>query len=238
MDSRSSQIEVEKTCRCLNDQEDVRACSGRRFLRPAFTILVLGTAVLLMVCVRAWYGSAEAYRKGEESLQNNQVMQAISYFDRAIHWYTPFNPHVERSAQKLWALSEASEKKGERTLALAALTSIRSGFVSASGLFSPGRAWIKRCEERIEFLTRPEAYETSEAGGDLGKENQEEQKSRHPPSVFWSIVLEIGLLGWIGWIILAIGCFRKKRHFSPSLLKWGAPLLVFYTIWIIGMMLA
>jgi len=179
-----------------------------------------------MVWARAFYGSAEAYRRGEESLRQERVMEAITYFDRAIHWYTPLNPYVERSAQRLWNLGEDSERKGELTVALAALTSLKSGFVSADGLFTPGLEWIRRCEERIQALSKTKPFGSLEPG------------DPPPPSVFWTLVLEIGLLGWIGGVFWMIARFRKEKRLFPTLLKWGIPFLLSYGLWIIGMIKA
>jgi hypothetical protein len=204
---------------------------GRRLTIVAL-VVGLAAAVLLMSWARAFYGSAEAYRKGKESLQQGQVMQAITFFDRAIHWYAPFNPYVEKSAQRLWELGEDSEKRGEHTLALAALTSLKSGYVAAAGLFTPGRDWIKRCEDRIKILSKV----ATQAGSD--REVAPVQKGLPPPSVFWTLVLEVGLLGWIGWIIWMIASFRRKDPLLVSLLRWGVPLFLFYAMWIIGMMRA
>jgi hypothetical protein len=196
--------------------------------------MVIGIAVagLLMLWGRAFYGSAEAYRQGEESLQQNRWTQAITYFDRAIHWYAPFNPYIEKSAQKLWNLSAELEREGDHTLAVAALTSLKSGYVAASGLFTPGRDWIKRCEDRIEFLCKHDSR-----GGQVATEQHKEKglQTTAAPSLLWTFVLEIGLLGWISWILWMIVCYRKEERALTIAVKWGGPVFLFYALWILGM---
>ncbi|MBW1766636.1 MAG: hypothetical protein JRJ65_06230 [Deltaproteobacteria bacterium] len=63
-----------------------------------------------------------------------------------------------------------------------------------------------------------------------------------PPRIFWSIILEIGFLGWVGSILCLI-MFplrnregRKKRKIS--ILIWIGFVVVFFTLWIVGMMRA
>lgn len=207
-------------------------------LTRAGMVIGVAAAVLLMMWARAFYGSAEAYRQGEESLRQGRVMQAITYFDRAIHWYAPFNPYIERSAQMLWNLSETAEKSGDYTLAYAALTSLKSGYAAAAGFFTPGREWLKRCEDRMDILSRRGTHEESRTTTRSHVGEVQLQTVPPHPSVFWTVVLEIGLLGWIGWIIWMISCVRRKGRALTTVLKWGAPLLLFYALWIIGMMQA
>jgi hypothetical protein len=193
--------------------------------------------VLLMVWARALYGAAEAHRQGRESLDRNRISEAITYFDRAVHWYAPCNPWVASSAEMLWALSEKAESEGDDRLALRALNAIRSGFVAANGLLSPGREWIRRCEERIEKLSTAASGDTvpplrpmkGEEGG---------AKRGSPPDLFWTFVLEAGLFGWIGSVIWLILGYGLKKRALPGLLKWSALLVLFFAAWIVGMMKA
>lgn len=206
----------------------------------ALGALVIGVAAaaLLMIWTRAFYGSSEAHRMGEESLRHNRLIEAITYFDRAVHWYAPFNPYVEKSAQALWNLSETFEKRGDHASALAALTSLKSGYVAAAGLATPGRDWIKRCEARMEKLSQVENQEPRVTADRSEVEEKRSPNFISPPNVFWTLILEIGLLGWIGWVICMIARFRRKERALASYLKWGIPIILFYGMWIIGMMQA
>ena len=68
-----------------------------------------------------------------------------------------------------------------------------------------------------------------------------DQKSL-PPSIFWSIMVEIGFLGWIGSVIAFITfVLRKKAEpvshvFSASI--WIGLIVVFFALWVVGMMRA
>ncbi len=198
----------------------------------ACTLTAAAAVVVLMVWARVLFGSAGAFYKGEESLRANRRVQAITYFDRALHWYAPLNPYVERSAERLWALSEMAEKDGDAELALAALNSLRSGFKAAEGLFSPGRQWIEDCEEQMQRLTRGQ-----KEGGSARVVKKAREKGHSPPNVFWTLVLEVGLLGWIGSVFLLVTRDGKSGT-RRDLLVWCGLSVFFYAIWLIGMMKA
>jgi len=66
-----------------------------------------------MVWARAFYGSMTAYYEGETYLKAQQYIKSITFFDRSIHWYTPFNFFVERSTERLWGLGNHTEQQGD-----------------------------------------------------------------------------------------------------------------------------
>ena len=68
--------------------------------------------------------------------------------------YTPASPLVERSAQRLWDLGETAQQRGDVARALIAYRSLRSSFYAVSGLYAPGKEWIRRCDARIAVLVR------------------------------------------------------------------------------------
>jgi len=207
-------------------------------------ILGLITIMLLMVWARSFYGSMKAYNKGESYLKENQYIKAITFFDRSIHWYTPFNPYVERSAERLWNIGKYAEQKGDTKLALIAFRTIRGGFYSTHSFYKPGREWIKKCDMRIKQLM--ELEEPKKGTLDSSKVKRRRYLSDRPkdpnPSIFWTIFLEIGFLGWIGSVIgFIMFPMRRKEEteFSTfSFLLWMGLIIVFFVFWIIGMMKA
>jgi len=206
-------------------------------------ILGLIVIVLLMVWARAFYGSMQAYHKGETYLEEHQYIKAITFFDRSIHWYTPFNPYVRKSAESLWDIGNRSEQLGDTKMALIAFRTIKRGFHAASSFYSPGKSWIKRCELKINTLVAMEQAE-KEGTDDLKQSIKTIHQSQEilPPSIFWSIILEIGLLGWIGSVIAFIMfTFRPKgesRYSIRSIIMWIGITCVFFALWIVGMMKA
>ena len=169
-------------------------------------------------------------------------MRAITFFDRAIHWYTPFNPYIDKSASQLWQVGETYERKGEITQALISFRSLRSGFYAARSLWTPGRDWIKKCDQKIAFLMNADNQpahhhvrptDESSAGQDsIFGENQ-----KGIPKPFWVLIVEIGLLGWIGATIgFVLNVFNEQERINRrQALLWGSMLALFYTFWIVGM---
>ena len=133
-----------------------KSLNKSRFFKMACIILCLVAIGLMMVWVRAFYGSMQAYQQGEVYLEEKQYVRAVTFFDRSIHWYTPFNPYVRKSAERLWGIGEHAEKEGDVQLALIAYRTIRRGFYGASHFITPGMAWINKASGRsTRFWGRP-----------------------------------------------------------------------------------
>ena len=211
-------------------------------IRPSTIIsvaVVLCFVVLAMVWARAFYGSVQAYHEGEAYLEKGQIIEAITFFDRSIHWYTPFNPYVRQSAEHLWEIGLRAEQQGDSQLALIAIRTIRRGFYAARSFYTPGKAWIGKCDTKIASLMAKKL-------GAASMENTETpplvKRNNPEPDIFWTLVLEIGFLGWIGCVIgflihsLTEGQTPRLRS-RPAIL-WGVMVLIFFTVWIVGMMRA
>lgn len=198
---------------------------------------------LMMVWSRAYYGSMKAYQKGETLLGEEKYIKAITFFDRSIHWYTPFNPYIQRSAERLWEIGTLAEQKGDIYLALIAFRTIRRGFHAASGFYAPGKNWIKKCELKINELLIVKKGEKKTRGDFMpsAEKLSEIQKSK-TPGIFWSIIVEVGFFGWIGsvigFIIFALASNKEGKKSYLSGFRWIALGSVFYFLWIVGMMRA
>ena len=205
--------------------------------------ICLGVIVFLMVWVRAFYGSMTAYYKGASYLKDKKYIRAITFFDRSIHWYTPFNPYVDRSAERLWNIGKYAEQKGDTKLALIAFRTIRRGFYSTHSFYKPGREWINRCDTQINQLMGPELQnrETHSSSGKKGGFITKRQKDPSP-KIFWTILLEIGFLGWvgsvIGFIMFPLRRKEENQSLTSSFLVWIGLTIVFFAFWIFGMMKA
>ena len=210
--------------------------------RPAIVISVavgLCLVVFAVVCVRAFYGSMHAYQQGAAYLEKHQYIKAITFFDRSIHWYTPFNPYISKSAQHLWEIGVKAEQQGDVQLALIAVRTIRRGFLGTRSFYVPGEHWISKCDRKIvSLMAKGSGGQDMKGNTALSFSTQRSQE----PDVFWTLILEVGLLGWIGSAIgflmygLAKGQTPKLR--SRSAIFWGVMIIIFYTLWIVGMVKA
>jgi hypothetical protein len=56
-------------------------------------------------------------------------------------------------------------------------------------------------------------------------------------STFWSVVVEIGFFGWIGSTIALIfkGINDENRLNKKQALFWGIMIVIFYALWVAGL---
>ena len=193
--------------------------------RPLKMTGLIAVTILLFVAIvwgRALYGSRENFIKGETLLKEGQTIRAITFFDRSIHWYTPLNPYVQKSAERLWEVGERAEQAGDSRLALIAFTSIRSGFYGASHVVTPGKEWINKVDAKLQAL------------GAAG----EKVKNPHPDAL-WSAVVVLGFLGWVGSVIGFILCImgpgRDSGRPGSRVVRWAGLVVIFFILWILGM---
>ena len=217
--------------------------SKSSYFRTILLGLVLIAILLVMVCARVFYGSMQACQQGETYLKADQYIKAITFFDRSIHWYTPFNPYVHKSAERLWEISKDAQKRGDSRLALFAVRTIRRGFIAARSFYTPGRDWIERCDLRIhELVMIQQVRKGGLENGEYVEVSVLENPQVKGPDILWTILLLISLLGWIGSVIgFIVSEFRtskKTRLLSFSNFKWIVLWAVFFVIWIVGMMKA
>ena len=191
---------------------------------------------LVLIWGRAFWGSVENYQAGIKHLEVQDYIKAITFFDRSLHWYTPLNPYIEKSADHLWEIGLKAEQRGDVRLALIAIRTIRQGFYAARSFYTPKKEWIGRCNEKIASLTAEEVLKRQTGGKAPAVKSKDAE-----PDIFWTLFLEIGLLGWIGSVIgfLVYALAGKTVRLRPKpAIFWGTAVIIFFTLWIIGMMKA
>jgi hypothetical protein len=208
-----------------------RGFFGNPVARVVSLAIGLCFVVIILVWARAFYGSMQAYKEGEIYFEKNEHIRSITFFDRSVHWYTPFNPYVAKSAQRLWEICLQAEKRGDIQLALIAARTIRQGFLGARSFYVPGKDWIRRCDQKVASLMARSMDRAAPLPSSAQKVSE--------PDVFWVLLLEVGLFGWIGSVIgfLIHGLARTrtpKLRSKPAIL-WGALIIIFYALWITGM---
>lgn len=193
--------------------------------------------------IRAFYGSMQAYGEAEAFLKSGNLLKAVTYFDRSLHWYTPFNPYVQRSAQKLWDISLEAEKRGDLRLSIIAVSTLRSGFVAARSVFMPGKDWIERCNGRLKELRNLQERIGGEGGeGGVFDGSILDDPQVRGPHILWSIAGVIGFLGWVGSAAAAIvsgkRAYPEARRIGLSTGQWILSCAIFWVVWIVGLVKA
>jgi hypothetical protein len=211
--------------------------------RRALAAAGVALAVLLMVSLKVHLSGAADYRRARVDLDAGRTWDAIHGLDHALHWYTPASAYVWSAAEDLWRIGQAAEARGDVAQALYAYRTLRSGFYAARSVVTPGKGWIALCDERITALAAAEA-DYVRRNADLTPDQRRAAVAAtlakdRAPDPFWSVVVEVGFLGWVGcavafiWLVVGAGAWNRRRAAA-----WGLAVAAFYALWIAGMLRA
>ena len=210
--------------------------------RSALRIVVLLVAFVVILYAKVTYNASQDFALGEDAYTHGEYKRAIAHYERTIKWYTPLSTVVQRAVERLWQLGTEAEARGEISLALEAYQTLRSSLYAVQSFYIPYQSWIPTSEARIAPLL---------AKTKAGEEHNEDQLAqdtarfamqlqRHVgPHLGWSILLEIGFLGWVGatvgllwYVVDEAGNFAQRQG-----LLWGGLIAIFFALWLIGMRL-
>jgi hypothetical protein len=126
-------------------------------MKDRCTTILVNSIVVMLACLLiffagTWWRLHEQFTLGENALRRGDFTAAVAGYESALHMYIPFNSTVEKSAQQLWNIAEASERIGDVNRALIAYRALRSSFYAARWLVTPGEEWIRRCDRKISSL--------------------------------------------------------------------------------------
>lgn len=187
---------------------------------------------------RAHFNAAEGYlAKGDYKL-------ALREYDTAMHFYTPFSSIIDRAALRLWEMGGEYERNGKYDLAVIAYSSIRSSFYAARSFYTPGREWIRKCDEKIAELN----VSMMVIDGLVKAEDSEREYNKHlsvlrtdsAPKVGWSLGAEAGFLGWVSAVVFIIfkGFDSKGRLRRRNALYGAAFFLLAFSVWAVSLLKA
>ncbi len=123
-----------------------------RIATIAVNAAVIALISLLLFFAGTWWRLQDQFALGEDAYRRGDFTGAVAGYESAIHMYIPFNGTVEKAAQKLWNVAEASERRGDVNRALIAYRALRSSFYADRWLVTPGTEWIARCDTKIAAL--------------------------------------------------------------------------------------
>lgn len=114
--------------------------------------LIIILLSLVIFAGGTWWRMTSQYSLAEKAYARGDFTGALAGYESAIHMYIPFHPIIEKSASRLWEMTETNEKQGDIQRALIACRALRSSFYSAVWLTTPGKNWIERCDKKIAAL--------------------------------------------------------------------------------------
>jgi hypothetical protein len=124
-----------------------------RFRTWCFPVCITFVLVITMIWANVYLRSARYAREGDDYLKDGHLVEAISSYETSAHAYTPWNPHVKHSMQKLWDIGELLEQMyDDPTYPLIAYRSLRSTVYAIRSFYTPYKEWVPRCNEKIMQL--------------------------------------------------------------------------------------
>jgi hypothetical protein len=209
-------------------------------LHSALRIGVLLAVFLVILYAKVAYNARQDFALGEDAYTHGEYKRAITHYERTIKWYTPLSTVVPRAVERLWQLGTEAEVRGDVSLALEAYQALRSSLYAVQSVYIPYQSWIPKSEERIAPLLAKTKVGAEPNADKLQQDTARfaMQLQRHVgPHLGWSILVEIGFLGWVGatvgliwYVVDEAGNFARRQG-----LLWGSLLAVCFALWLIGM---
>lgn len=213
----------------------------KRYFIGALVFILL---FLSIVGVRVFYLQRSHFFTAEKHFGESNWKLAIREYDMSMHFYIPWSPYIQRSAERLWQIGEMFEKEGRFDWANIAYSSIRSSFYTSRSLYTPGKNWVDRCDDKIADLN----VKILVGEGSIKPEETDSERKKflyvmkvdRAPAPLWSILVELGFLGWIGSVLFIIfkgfdnnGVIKKRTAFYGIL-----SFLLTFTVWVIALLRA
>jgi len=217
-----------------------KTTTGNAFDRSVPLILVGMVVVLLSTGLKVIWSAYDEWNHAE-FLVTKQPERALEHYERVIHWHVPFLSLSDDAAEKMWAYALNYEEQGNIEKALNTYRVLRGAFYAARSLYTPGKDWIVRCNEKIATLmaSKP-AYSKTEQ-----KKSFEERKAEYlqllsrekSPHAEWALLTEVGFFGWVtcAFIFILKGFTATGAFQTRPALRWAGGWLVCYVLWIWGM---
>ena len=202
-------------------------------------IIILAVIIITSLMVKVYLHSAAEYKTALSLEKSDSNKQALDHYDRALRWYLPLNPYSLKSLEAMWKMGARLEKEGEKNLSLQAYRSARDAIQSIRSFYTPYSGWLARLNDKIATIEA--SIETYSKEDTSPAERKKAALTRleidRGPSVGWSVVTEIGFVGWVLCAVglaFAVNTVLKGRN-SRRPLTWGLLLTLFFVLWLVGM---
>jgi len=206
--------------------------------------LLIFAIFLLLVAGKVFYLQRSHFITGENFYREANWKAAIREYDFAMHFYMPWSPYIEKSARRLWQMGEMFERQNKLDWAVIPYSSIRSSFYASRSLFTPGKPWINKCDEKladlnVKMLIKEGSLKAEEAGAEKTKFLHAMRVDK-APNPLWSVLMGMSFFAWIGSIIFIIvkgfsndGTLRSRASFYGM-----ASFSIAFILWVVALLKA
>jgi hypothetical protein len=226
-----------------SEVSEARRARGSRRLRGAKRKLVTAAIVvgfcLAVVVTRAVWQGRGALDDGDRALAASDTEEAIRDWRRAARWYVPLAPHVSDAYDRLEALAELAEKKGDLRTALAAWQGVRGSILATRSFYTPHEDRLEPANRKIAALmTRLDPSTPVDMTREqLAAWHYELLARDESPSVGWSLLAVLGFLVWIGGgVLFAVrGVSAEDRLVRRPAITAGLLVMAGLVLWLLGL---
>jgi len=174
----------------------------------ALKACVISGFVVAVPTLRAVYSGEMDIAASTDALYAGDPHEAVVRARRAAGWYAPGAPHVRVAYERLIALAEAAEERGQLELAMLAWQGVRSAATETRWLTTPHAAHLDQANREIARLQsgapRPPGT-AREPASSIERTQLATLAQRHGPRTSWVIALTAAFSSW------ALGLFWVLR---------------------------
>jgi len=204
---------------------------------------VIALALLAVLAGRVLVSARAELDRANGLATQGDLQGAIVHYRRAARWYAPLSPYHREALDKLMAIGARAEEKGETERALNAFRAVRSGIMSARSFYTPERETLYRADRRIAALMAELPAPAIDVGKSPERIEQEHLallRTRTGPDPFWTSLLLLGFLAWVGGAFaFTVRAIDEEHHLVPaSALRWGLVIILGFALFVLGMALA
>jgi hypothetical protein len=198
--------------------------------------------VLLLVAARVLISARQELAEAEGFLAQHDRAAAVVHYRRAARWYLPFSPYHVRALERLAEIGQEAERAGEPELALSAYRALRGAILATRSTYVPERPRLEAANVHIARLMAQQPAPGVDAGKPEKQLYDEHLALLTPipgPSVFWSCVLLLGFVCWVGsafaFSMRAID--DEERWVRVEAVRWGGLIALGFGLFVLGMVL-
>ncbi|MEJ2683898.1 MAG: hypothetical protein P8Z71_05830 [Candidatus Sulfobium sp.] len=210
--------------------------------------LIKGLIAFIIFIVLVWgkvlYMQRSHFVKAEQYFNASEWKLAIREYDSVMHAYSPWSPYIGKSAERLWTIGKMFEKENKPMWAVDAFSAIRSSFYASRSLYTPGKEWIKKCDDEIADMD----VKMLIRDGSLKPENAASEKTKllyvmkvdRAPAPGWAVVVEASFFGWVASVVFVIfrGFDEKGMMRARPALYGFLFFTLSFTLWVISLLKA
>lgn len=123
-------------------------------VKKAASLLFIVLFIILVIFVRTFFHQYKEFRKGESAYLSKNFKEATTYYETAIHMYTPLSPFVEQSIERMKEIAQNFENSNDYRWALITYENLRSSLYSAKSFYLPHSDVIAFCDSKISELVK------------------------------------------------------------------------------------